>query len=83
MLRINGGDYQVVAWNGTNYEASAAVPASDLNTWVQLVGVYDGTDWLLYRDGALVASAPARSADSARWPRTGPVSSGARVGSLF
>ena len=57
MLRVNGGDYQVVAWNGTNYEASAAVPASDLNTWVQLVGVYDGTDWLLYRDGALLASA--------------------------
>ncbi len=56
MLRINDGDYQVVAWNGTNYEASAAVPASDLNTWVQLVGVYNGTSWLLYRDGALLAS---------------------------
>ena len=56
MLRINSGDYQVVAWNGTNYEASAAVPASDLNTWVQLVGVYNGTDWLLYRDGTLLAS---------------------------
>jgi hypothetical protein len=56
MLRINSGDYQVVAWNGTNYEASAAVPAGDLNTWVQLVGIYNGTAWLLYRDGVLLTS---------------------------
>ena len=55
-LRIGYGDYQIGSWNGTDYMAQAAVPTSDLNTWVQLVGVYNGTNWLLYRDGALLSS---------------------------
>ncbi|MBM3850348.1 MAG: LamG domain-containing protein [Verrucomicrobia bacterium] len=39
--------------------ALAPVPAADLaaGQWVQLTGVYDGTHWRLYRNGAEIASA--------------------------
>ena len=58
-LRISSGDYQIGSWNGTNSLAQAPIPAGDVGTWVFLAGVYDGTEWLLYRDGVLDAqSAP-------------------------
>ena len=56
VLRVNNGSYQIGAWNGNNYFASATMPPGDLDTWVYLVGVYDGSAWRLYRDGTLVAS---------------------------
>ena len=43
--------------NPTN--AAETVPgdyAADANTWVHLGAIYDGTSWLLYRNGSLVAS---------------------------
>jgi fibronectin type 3 domain-containing protein len=57
-LRINGGTYQVGSWNGNNSYVSGTMPSSDLNTWVYLTGVYDPSQskWLIYRDGALLAS---------------------------
>jgi hypothetical protein len=46
--------------NGTTntYAANSAVPAGDLggSAWVYLVGTYDGLDWKLYRNGALVGT---------------------------
>ena len=55
VLRIDNGSYQIGAWNGSNYFASASIRPGDLDTWVYLIGVYDGTAWRLYRDGTLVA----------------------------
>ena len=56
-LRINSGRYEAMSWNGGHTRASAAIPAGDLNTWVHLAGVYDGSAWHLYRNGAEIASA--------------------------
>jgi hypothetical protein len=55
-LRINNGSYQVGSWNGNTSMASATMPAGDLGQWVHLAGVYNGSQWLLYRDGVLIAS---------------------------
>ena len=50
-LRINNGYYQVGSWNGNTAIAQAAIPAGDVGQWVYLAGVYNGTQWMLYRDG--------------------------------
>lgn len=55
-LRIENGVYEAGVWNGNNYNASYAMPPGDLNTWVYLVGTYDGTQWNLYRNGVLVGT---------------------------
>jgi hypothetical protein len=55
-LRINGGHYEVGSFDGGNHFAKAAIPAGDLNTWVFVAGVYDGTAWRLYRNGVQIAS---------------------------
>ena len=55
-LRINAGSYQFGCYDGTDHYAVAAIPSKDVGRWVHLAGVYDGTSWLLYRDGALLAS---------------------------
>ncbi len=59
-LRLSGGSYQIGRWSGTGSEVTASfpIPSDDLNTWVHLAGVYDGTAWHLYRNGQLEASAP-------------------------
>lgn len=55
-LRIVDGQYQIGSWDGTSYFAAAAIPASDLGSWVHLAGVYDGTVWKLYRNGVLLST---------------------------
>ena len=55
-LRINSGYYQVGSWNGNTAGAQVAIPASDIGQWVNLAGVYNGTEWILYRDGVQVAT---------------------------
>jgi autotransporter-associated beta strand protein len=55
-LCLAGGSYEIVSNNGSGAQvASSPIPAGDLNTWVHLAGVYNGTTWTLYRDGAQVA----------------------------
>jgi hypothetical protein len=56
ILRINAGKYETGSWNGSNHVTSSTIPAGDLNTWVHLVGVYDGATWRLYRNGVQVNS---------------------------
>ena len=56
VLRIRDGQYEVGAWNGTEYFATAPVPSTDLNRWVHLAGTYDGTTWRLYRNGIEIAA---------------------------
>ncbi|GLV55870.1 hypothetical protein KDH_27140 [Dictyobacter sp. S3.2.2.5] len=55
-LRITNGQYQVGSWNGADHVAASPMPLSDLGRWVHLCGVYDGTQWVLYRNGQLVAT---------------------------
>jgi len=55
-LRISGGYYQVGSWNGNNAVTQVAIPAADIGQWVNLAGVYNGTDWILYSDGVQVAT---------------------------
>ncbi|MDY7226436.1 LamG-like jellyroll fold domain-containing protein [Hyalangium rubrum] len=77
VLRIASGQYQIVSWNGVSFFAAAPVPPEDLGQWVHLAGVYDGTQWHLYRNGTeLVASASTVGALSF----TAPWAIGARGG---
>ncbi|MDO4628378.1 MAG: LamG-like jellyroll fold domain-containing protein [Planctomycetia bacterium] len=55
-LRIINGQYQVGAWNGADYYATASIPSEDVGTWVHIAGTYDGTTWHLYRNGVEIAS---------------------------
>ncbi|NQT35840.1 MAG: hypothetical protein HQ581_00035 [Planctomycetes bacterium] len=55
-LRIANGQYQVGSWNGSAHKTSAAIPAGDVGNWIHVAGVYDGTDWRLYRNGVEIAS---------------------------
>ncbi|GAP94317.1 LamG-like jellyroll fold domain-containing protein [Leptolyngbya sp. NIES-2104] len=59
-LRILNGQYEVGSWDGQPYSAAASINAEDLFTWVHLAGVYDGTNWTLYRNGEVLKSTPAR-----------------------
>ena len=54
-LRIANGQYQIGSWNGVDHVAVYPMPLSDLGRWVYLCGVYDGTQWTLYRNGQAVA----------------------------
>jgi hypothetical protein len=56
-FRINTGSYQVGSWDGDSRVTSYAIPAEDVNNWVHLVGLYDGSNWKLYRNGVAVSSA--------------------------
>ena len=55
-LRISSGNYQFTYWDTIDHEAVAAIPASDVGAWVHLCGVFDGSGYSLYRNGALAAS---------------------------
>ncbi|MGZ3460379.1 MAG: LamG domain-containing protein, partial [Archangium sp.] len=57
-LRIFNGTYQVGTWNGQDFSGSVAAPASDIGQWVHLAGVYDGAQWLLFRNGEQVGANP-------------------------
>jgi hypothetical protein len=58
-FRINNGNYQFGSWDGQDYRVSVEMPSGDQLNWVYLTGVYDGTNWILYRNGAFLKSAPA------------------------
>lgn len=54
-LRICDGSYQFGSWDHLGaHMVSVAMPAGDLGTWVHLAGVYDGSTWILYRNGITV-----------------------------
>ncbi|MBE7499193.1 MAG: hypothetical protein HS113_02570 [Verrucomicrobiales bacterium] len=50
-LRINEGHYEAGSQDGASLAASAPMPPGDLGTWVHLAGVYDGSAWIIYRNG--------------------------------
>lgn len=56
VLRINETTYEVGSWTGENAIVSGGDATADLNTWVHLAGVYDGTHWRLYRNGQEIDS---------------------------
>jgi hypothetical protein len=64
-LRINSGNYEAGAWDGTttfgtNAPMNSAGLGSDVGNWVFLATTYDAAgNWNLYRYDQLVASAPA------------------------
>lgn len=55
-LRIKSGTYEFTYWNNQEHDGIATVPASDVGAWVHLCGVFDGSNYLVYRDGALAAT---------------------------
>ncbi len=59
VLRINDKKYEVGSANGGTHLATSPVPEEDVGQWVHLAGVYDGAQWILYRNGQQVASEPA------------------------
>jgi subtilisin len=62
----------LVATGGTNYVIPSVQVAVDLNKWYHLVGVFDGTNALLYVDGSLIQSVPIPSGQNYLPPlRTG------------
>lgn len=60
MMRLTDNNrYQVGSWDGTSsHDTQFAFPAQDSGgaDWVYVVGTYDGSQWNLYRNGALSAS---------------------------
>jgi hypothetical protein len=52
-------DYRAGVWTGAAHYAAADVPPSDSAAWVLLGGVYDGSKWTLYRNGARLAATAA------------------------
>ena len=56
MKAINSGNYEFTYWDIVDHVATLPVPPSDLGAWVHLCGVFDGSAYHLYRNGALVAS---------------------------
>ncbi len=55
-LRINSGYFQFGTWNGSDQATTAPIPVGDIGNWVFLTGVFTGSAWQLYADGALVSS---------------------------
>lgn len=57
-LRINGGNYETGNWRGGTTGAGVFVPVdpNDLNNWVHLASVFDGSMWRLYRNGVQIGS---------------------------
>lgn len=55
-LRINGGTYEAGSTGGS---AAGSIPDGDLGggNWIYLAGTWDGTNWNLFRNGVLVATA--------------------------
>ena len=67
-LRINSGSYEFTYFDfqaGMNHDATVTIPPSDLGAWVHLCGVFDGSNYLVYRDGALAATTPDTTAPAA------------------
>lgn len=58
VLRIRNGKYEVGSPDNGASLASSPVPDEDVGRWVHLAGVYDGSQWILYRNGQQVASEP-------------------------
>jgi hypothetical protein len=55
VLRISDEFYEFMAWDGVNHLVRTPVRATDIGTWLHIVGMYDGRAYRLYLDGELVA----------------------------
>ena len=73
-LRIVGEQYQFGCFDGKDHFAVSGPEvkvSDDHNRWVHLAGVYDGTSWRVYRNGAqvgeLIDAAQAAVPTSAGW----------------
>ena len=56
-LRYFSQDYDIGSWAPPEL-AKVAAPSSDQNSWVNIIGTYDGADWRLYRNGVLENTTP-------------------------
>ena len=56
-LRLDGDAYVAyTALGGAFHKATFPIPSTDVGSWVHLAGVYDGTTWRVYRNGAEVGA---------------------------
>ncbi|MGD2109980.1 MAG: thrombospondin type 3 repeat-containing protein [Phycisphaerae bacterium] len=56
-LGIDRREYFVGTSGHRNFWLKAQMPAEDQGSWVHIAGVYDGSHWVLYRNGIEVAAA--------------------------
>lgn len=57
VMRFQSGNiFHVGSWNGGDHYAQYNWGSSDINVWRHVVGLYDGTDWKIYKDAVEVAS---------------------------
>ncbi len=77
-LRLKDGQYQVGTWDGTNdHVAVGGNAGDDVGRWVHLCGTYDGSAWILYRNGLEIG----RTASTiGGWPVNAPWAIGAKGG---
>lgn len=56
-LRIKAGTYEFTYYMATiDHDGVAPIPDSDVGTWVHLCGVFDGSSYLIYRNGMLAGA---------------------------
>lgn len=55
-LRIHEGVYRFTTWDSSDHAADATMDPSQIDTWVHLCGVFDGTTYYIYVNGALAGS---------------------------
>lgn len=70
-LRVQSGtDYRTGSWSPEE-GAAASIPSNDRGSWVHVIGMYDGSDWRIYRNGVLEATTAGPNgsvlADNTEW----------------
>jgi hypothetical protein len=55
-LRIKSGTYEFTFWNTQEHDGIANIPTSDVEAWVHLCGVFDGSSYIVYRNGTPAAT---------------------------
>lgn len=67
-LRIKSGTYEFTFWNTQEHDGIKTIPAEDIGAWVHLCGVFDGSSYIVYRNGQVAATTPDTTVPAANIP---------------